>query len=92
MLVDEVDLGGGFGVAYLPGEVPLDPGRIAKDVAATVDEACAELGTPVPRVSIEPGRAIVGPDHAHPLHGGHRQAGDARRRPRCAPTSRSTAG
>ena len=61
MLVDEVDLGGGFGVAYLPGEVPLDPERIAKDVAATVDDACAELGTPVPRVSIEPGRSIVGP-------------------------------
>jgi diaminopimelate decarboxylase len=61
VLVEEVDLGGGFGVAYLPGEVPLDPERIAKDVAATVDEACAELGTAVPRVSIEPGRAIIGP-------------------------------
>jgi diaminopimelate decarboxylase len=61
VLVPEVDLGGGFGVAYLPGEVPLDPVRIAKDVASTVDEVCAELGTPAPRVSIEPGRSIVGP-------------------------------
>lgn len=61
VLVDEVDLGGGFGVAYLPDEVPLDPVRIAKDVAATVADACAELGTPQPRVSIEPGRAVVGP-------------------------------
>lgn len=61
VLVDEVDLGGGFGVAYLPDEVPLDPARIAKDVAATVADACAELGTPQPRVSIEPGRAVVGP-------------------------------
>ncbi|NTW38561.1 MAG: diaminopimelate decarboxylase [Cellulomonadaceae bacterium] len=60
-LVPEVDLGGGFGVAYLPGEVPLDPSRVAKDVAGVVAEACARLGTPVPRISIEPGRAIVGP-------------------------------
>jgi diaminopimelate decarboxylase len=60
-LVPEVDLGGGFGIAYLPGEVPLDPARIAKDVAAAVDAACADLGTPLPRLSFEPGRAIVGP-------------------------------
>nr|WP_307844792.1 diaminopimelate decarboxylase [Actinotalea solisilvae] len=60
-LVPEVDLGGGFGIAYLPGEVPLDPERVAKDTARTVAEACASLGTPPPRISIEPGRAIVGP-------------------------------
>ncbi|MDQ0371750.1 diaminopimelate decarboxylase [Cellulomonas humilata] len=61
VLVDEVDLGGGYGIAYLPGEVALDPDRIAKDVAASVQATAAELGTPLPRFSIEPGRAIVGP-------------------------------
>ena len=61
VLVPEVDLGGGFGVAYLPDEVPLDPVRIAKDGATTVADACAELGTTQPRISIEPGRAVVGP-------------------------------
>ena len=60
-LMPEVDLGGGFGIAYTPGEVPLDPVRVAKDVAGVVDATCAELGTPVPRISFEPGRAIVGP-------------------------------
>lgn len=60
-LVPEVDLGGGFGIAYLPGEVPLDPERLASDLAAVVASVCAELGTPLPHVSIEPGRAIVGP-------------------------------
>ncbi len=60
-LVDEVDLGGGFGVAYLPGEVPLDPARVAKDVVGAVVDECARLGTAVPRLSFEPGRAIVGP-------------------------------
>ncbi len=60
-LAPEVDLGGGFGIAYLPGDVPLDPERIAKDLAATVDATCAALGTAVPRLSFEPGRAIAGP-------------------------------
>ncbi|MDM7830880.1 diaminopimelate decarboxylase family protein [Cellulomonas edaphi] len=61
VLVDEVDLGGGYGIAYLPGEVALDPDRIAKDVAASVAASAADVGTPLPRFSIEPGRAIVGP-------------------------------
>ncbi|MEV7974346.1 diaminopimelate decarboxylase [Cellulomonas sp. NPDC089187] len=61
LLVPEVDLGGGFGIAYLPGEVPLDPERMAKDIAAAVSDACADLGTPAPRLSFEPGRTIVGP-------------------------------
>jgi diaminopimelate decarboxylase len=60
-LVPEVDLGGGYGIAYLPGEVPLDPERIAKDVAGVVAEVCADLGHALPRISIEPGRAVVGP-------------------------------
>jgi diaminopimelate decarboxylase len=61
VLVDEVDLGGGYGIAYLPGDVALDPDRIAKDVASSVAASAAGLGTPLPRFSIEPGRAIVGP-------------------------------
>ncbi|WP_460702982.1 diaminopimelate decarboxylase [Myceligenerans halotolerans] len=61
VLVDEVDLGGGYGIAYLPGEVALDPERVAKDIASSVADVAARLGTSLPRFSIEPGRAIVGP-------------------------------
>ncbi|AEE46944.1 diaminopimelate decarboxylase [Cellulomonas fimi] len=61
VLVEEVDLGGGYGIAYLPGEVALDADRIAKEVAASVERSAAEVGTDLPRFSIEPGRAIVGP-------------------------------
>lgn len=61
VLVDEVDLGGGYGIAYLPGDVALDPERVAKDIAQSVAGVCQELGTSLPRFSIEPGRAIVGP-------------------------------
>lgn len=60
-LVDEVDLGGGYGIAYLPGDVALDPERVAKDIAQSVAGVCQDLGTSLPRFSIEPGRAIVGP-------------------------------
>ncbi|WP_396134760.1 diaminopimelate decarboxylase [Cellulomonas sp. ATA003] len=60
-LAPEVDLGGGYGVAYLPGESAIDPGDVAGRLATTVGAVCAELSTPVPRISIEPGRAIVGP-------------------------------
>lgn len=61
VLVDEIDLGGGYGIAYLPGEVSLDPDRIAKDIASSVAASAHDPGTPLPRFSIEPGRAIVGP-------------------------------
>ncbi len=61
VLVDEVDLGGGFGIAYLPGDVALGFERIAKDLATAALDVSAELGTPLPRFSFEPGRAIVGP-------------------------------
>ncbi|WP_098465348.1 diaminopimelate decarboxylase [Isoptericola jiangsuensis] len=61
VLVDEVDLGGGYGIAYLPGEEALEPAPVAREVAGSVAAVCAELGTPLPRISVEPGRAIVGP-------------------------------
>ncbi|MBD8080074.1 diaminopimelate decarboxylase [Cellulosimicrobium arenosum] len=60
-LVDEVDIGGGYGIAYLPSDETLDPDRVAHDVAQAVAAVARDLGTPLPRFSIEPGRAIVGP-------------------------------
>lgn len=59
--VPEVDLGGGYGIAYLPGEQDLDPFTAARDIAAVVRGECARLGVDVPEISIEPGRAIIGP-------------------------------
>ncbi len=61
VLVPEVDLGGGYGIAYLPGEEPLDPDQVAADMAEAVVAAARETGTGLPRFSVEPGRAIVGP-------------------------------
>lgn len=61
VLVDEVDVGGGYGIAYLPGERALDPAHVAEALADAVAAAATDLGTPLPRFSIEPGRSVVGP-------------------------------
>lgn len=58
---DEVDLGGGYGIAYLPGERDLDPVEAAHVIASVVRTECSKLGMHVPEISIEPGRAIIGP-------------------------------
>ena len=57
----DLDLGGGFGIAYLAGESAVDPDAMMALLATVVKEECAKHGLNVPRVSIEPGRAIVGP-------------------------------
>jgi diaminopimelate decarboxylase len=60
-----LDLGGGFGIAYTSQHTPLDPAelgaRMADLVAREVKAIGRGDGVGVPRVSIEPGRAIVGP-------------------------------
>ena len=57
----ELDLGGGYGIAYLPGETNLDPALTMKALAEVVSSQCAAHKLSIPRISIEPGRAIVGP-------------------------------
>lgn len=57
----ELDLGGGFGIAYTTQDDPADPADLAAQISRIVAGECAVLGIDVPRLSIEPGRAIVGP-------------------------------
>jgi diaminopimelate decarboxylase len=57
----ELDLGGGYGIAYLPGDETVDPYEAMNALAAAVTKNCAAHNLQIPRVSIEPGRAIVGP-------------------------------
>jgi len=56
----ELDLGGGFGIAYTSQDDPADPQQLAVELLKIVEHECRALGVEVPRVSIEPGRAIVG--------------------------------
>jgi len=59
--IAEINLGGGLGVAYLPGDDPETPKEIAQRLTAIVERECRAAGLAVPRLSMEPGRAIVGP-------------------------------
>jgi diaminopimelate decarboxylase len=57
----EMDLGGGFGIAYTTQDDPATPKRLAEEMRAIVEHECRALGIEAPHLSIEPGRAIVGP-------------------------------
>ena len=59
--LSELDLGGGYGIAYLPGDETVDPAEAMKALAAAVRKNCEMHKLKIPTVSIEPGRAIVGP-------------------------------
>jgi diaminopimelate decarboxylase len=57
----ELDIGGGFGIAYTTQHDPLPPAELARGMAEIIGKECADLGVDVPRISAEPGRAIAGP-------------------------------
>ncbi|MFI7242245.1 diaminopimelate decarboxylase [Streptomyces qinglanensis] len=57
----EIDLGGGLGIAYTPEDDPREPHEIAKALGDIVTRECEAAGLAVPRLSVEPGRAIAGP-------------------------------
>ncbi|RBM20449.1 diaminopimelate decarboxylase [Streptomyces sp. PT12] len=57
----EVDLGGGLGIAYTAEDDPSEPHEIGKSLGEIVAKECEAAGLTVPRLSVEPGRAIVGP-------------------------------
>jgi diaminopimelate decarboxylase len=57
----ELDLGGGFGIAYTTQDDPSDPAQLATEMTKIVEHECRALEVAVPALSIEPGRAIVGP-------------------------------
>ena len=61
LVTTELNLGGGFGIYYYEGDEPVSPESWVKAVMPCIKEKAAKFGVPVPRVVVEPGRAIVGP-------------------------------
>ena len=57
----ELDLGGGFGIAYIAGEVTVEPADVLPAIHSAVLAACKKYDLDMPQVSLEPGRNIVGP-------------------------------
>ncbi|WP_205683957.1 diaminopimelate decarboxylase [Cryobacterium aureum] len=58
--VPELNLGGGFGIAYTSADEPTPIRELARALADIVAAECARLKIPLPIVAFEPGRVIIG--------------------------------
>ena len=58
--VEELDLGGGLGIRYLPTDSPPSIREYATALTGVVKEQAEAFQIPLPRLMIEPGRSIVG--------------------------------
>ena len=58
--IEELNLGGGFGIHYAKDDAPLPYDQYMELVSAAVFRKCEELGLKVPFIFIEPGRSMVG--------------------------------
>ncbi len=56
-----LDLGGGMGIAYTSEDDPPTPQAMGSSLREIVGRECAAAGIDVPRIAVEPGRAVVGP-------------------------------
>ena len=59
--LENLDLGGGFGIAYTSADNPLSANEILPKLQKIIAEECSKSGIGIPRISIEPGRALIGP-------------------------------
>ena len=59
--IKELDLGGGFGIKYVPENDPVPYDSYMEKVSEVVKGTCAKHGIDLPFLIIEPGRSIVGP-------------------------------
>lgn len=57
--IDELNLGGGFGIKYVDADQPREFAEYISAVSEVVKAKTDELGVKMPFVSIEPGRSIV---------------------------------
>ncbi|HHX73579.1 MAG TPA: diaminopimelate decarboxylase [Firmicutes bacterium] len=58
--VQELDLGGGFGIRYLRDDNPYALTEFVELIVTAVNAKAAEHNLPLPKLLVEPGRSIVG--------------------------------
>ena len=58
--LEDLNLGGGFGIRYVESDNPKPFGEYLKRVSTVIHEECARLSLKAPFVIIEPGRSIAG--------------------------------
>ncbi len=57
--IKELNLGGGYGIKYTEGDLPIDYDKYIQAVSAVVKEVAARRGVELPYIVMEPGRSIV---------------------------------
>jgi len=60
-MAEIINFGGGLGIYYADGDDPPAVKQYADVLINAVNKTATELGIPVPKIMIEPGRAITGP-------------------------------
>ena len=58
---EELDIGGGLGIAYTPEDAPPTVAELAEMICGALKTGISAHGLPMPRLILEPGRSIVGP-------------------------------
>lgn len=58
--LEELNLGGGFGIYYTSGDAPANVKTYGTLVMETIKRVAEEINHPMPKVIVEPGRSIVG--------------------------------
>ena len=58
--VEELDLGGGFGIKYTSEDDPIPYEEFMKNISKIIKKFAAEKGIKLPFIVMEPGRSIVG--------------------------------
>jgi len=61
LVLPELDLGGGHGIAYTAADDPMSTADHAAGLRRIIERECTAFGLAIPRVIVEPGRAVVGP-------------------------------
>ena len=88
----EMDLGGGFGIAYTTQDDPSDPAQLATEMTKIVEHECRALGIPEPRLSASSPAARSSARRSAPSTPWARSSGSPWTAARSARTSASTAG
>lgn len=60
-VIEQLDLGGGFGICYTQKDDAPDYQSYMEKVSKVIHEECEKLNFPQPFMMLEPGRSIVGP-------------------------------
>lgn len=57
--IEELNLGGGYGIKYIPGHDPVEYDHYIESVSGVVKSVCKARGIKLPLIIMEPGRSIV---------------------------------